>query len=190
MNCLGMLLGCVMGMSIVAVANEPVDQGARPSPPMRPGRGEMMEGGGEMMMILRPMVAKQLDLSSEQQSKIAAIVGSASNELSSLRANMQSLAQKQAELIGAETVDEAAVLKLADEIGKVRSELAKVQLKQMLAARKILTAEQRIKMRDLMKDFMEKREGKRPGARIPKGNNAPDGSLPPAPNVNAVSPKK
>jgi len=189
MKRMAILLGWAMSVATMAFANEPAEQGVRPAQPVRMGRGERMEGGGEM--LLRPMVIKQLALSSEQQSQIAAIVGAASNETSTLRSKMQSLAQKQAELMGPETVDEAAVLQLADEIGKVRSDLAKIQIKQMLAARKILTSDQRLKMREMMKNFMAKNESRRPGGgKIQKGENKHAGAPPPnaAPDTPAPPP--
>ncbi|MEI8138627.1 MAG: Spy/CpxP family protein refolding chaperone [bacterium] len=178
MKNLGIVVGCVVGMTMIATANEPVGQGARPTPPMRQARGEMRDGG-DMLMWMRPVVMKQLELTSEQQSQIAAVVNAATNEISSLRTKMQALAKKQAELMGAEPIDENAVLQLADEIGKVRSDMAKVQIKQMLVARKILTAEQRLKMREMMKNYMDKSEGRRPGGKMLKGENKPgEGSAP------------
>ena len=181
MKYLGIVLSCVLGLTMGVMANEPAEQGARPHPSMRPGKGEMREGG-EMMMLMRPKMVQELKLSSEQQTQIAAVVGSASNEMTALRAQMQSLAQKQAGLMGAEPIDEAAVLRLADEIGKVRSDTAKVQIKQMLAARKILTAEQRLKMREMMKQYMGKREGQRPGSRMMKAEKNPADAPPPKPD--------
>jgi Spy/CpxP family protein refolding chaperone len=172
MKNLGIVMGCVLGMTMIATANEPAEPGARPNPPARQARGEMRDGG-DMMMLMRPMVIKQLELTSAQQSQIADVVNAATNEMSSLRTKMQTLAKKQAELMGAEPIDENAVLQLADEIGKVRSDTAKVQIKQMLAARKILTAEQRLKMREMMKNYLEKSEGRRPGGKMNKGENKP-----------------
>lgn len=191
MKNIGLIVGCVMGLTIIAVASEPADQGARTPPPMRQGRGEPREGG-EMMMLMRPMVVKQLDLSADQQKQISAAIGSASNEMSKLRSSMQAMAKKQATLMGAEPIDEHAVLQLADEIGKVRSDIAKLQITQMLAARKILTAEQRLKMREMMKQFMNNHDGKRPGNKMMKGEakpvGAPSGPVPPPPHENAPQP--
>lgn len=176
MKNIGLMIGCIMGVASMALADEPAAQGGdRQPPPMRQGKGGMMERG-EMMMLMRPAVVKQLELTSEQQAQIAAVVGSASNEMSSLRTKIQTLAKKQAELMGAENIDENAVLQLADEIGKVRSDTAKIQIKQMLAARKILTVEQRLKMREMMKHFMERNEGERPGAKMMRGANKPAGA--------------
>lgn len=196
MNKIRMIMGCVLGMTMGVIAKEPAEQGERPPPPMRQERGGVMEGG-EMMLLMRPMVVKQLELSAAQQSQIAAVVGSATNEAVSLRAKMQELAKKQAELMGGESIDEAAILKLADEIGEIRSEMAKIQIKQMLAARKILTTEQRLKMREMMKHHMEKRGGKgadhnlmrsgrRPAGGAP-GEDAPDAPVPP-PHKEAAPP--
>jgi len=183
-------------MTVMAVANEPAEQGARPTPPKTwQGKSAMMEGG-EMMMWMRPMMFKQLELSQEQQNQIAAVMGSVSNEMNTLRIQAQTLAKKQAELMGAEPIDEQAILQLADEIGGVRSAIAKAQIKQMLAARKILTAEQRLKMRELMKQYLENRDGKRPGkmgkgenklGSTPKGESALGASVtPPVPSVPAA----
>ncbi len=174
MKKIGLIVGCLVGVTMMASANEPAEQAGRQDLAKRPGRGEMM-GGGEMMMLMRPAMVKQLELTSEQQSQMAAVVNSASNEMSSLRSSMQTLAKKQAELMGAETIDENAVLQLADEIGKVRSDMAKMQIKQMLAARKILTAEQRLKMRELVKHSMGKQDGKRFEGKM-KGENKPEAS--------------
>jgi Spy/CpxP family protein refolding chaperone len=139
----------------------------------------MREGGD--MMVLRPAVAKALQLTAEQQAQMTSVAVASSNEMSGLREQMQKLARKQAALMGAEPVDETAVLALADDIGKVRSEMAKVQVKQMLAVRKILTPEQRLKMREKMKNNMGKHEGKRPGPRLNKGEKRPGGEAPPPP---------
>lgn len=144
-----------------AMATEPVKD-PRPQPPMAHGRGGGMEGGGDLMMLMRPMVIKQLNLSPEQQAQIAAAICSASNGMSSLRSKMQSLAKQQAKLMGAEEVDEVAVLKLAGEIGDARTDMSLMQVKQMLSARKILTLEQRQQLREMMRKLMDQREGAGP----------------------------
>lgn len=174
-----LILGCVMGLTMVVMASEPATEGERPGLARLPGGSEMREGGD--MMVLRPAVAKALQLTAEQQAQMTSVAVASSNEMSGLREQMQKLARKQAALMGAEPVDETAVLALADDIGKVRSEMAKVQVKQMLAVRKILTPEQRLKMREKMKNNMGKHEGKRPGPRLNKGEKRPGGEAPPPP---------
>lgn len=161
----GLIVGCFVGMTIVATANEPAEKGPRPPSPIHHGRSEKV--GGEM--LLRPAMIRQLALSNDQQIQIAATVGAASNEMSALRSKVQALAKKQAELMGAEPVDEAAILKLSDEIDAARSGMSRIQVKQLLATRKILTAEQRLKMREMMKRFFEKHEGRAPGPNKPTG---------------------
>lgn len=166
----GLILSCVIGLGISVMANEPSDPGARP-PRVNPWQAGVGEGGDMMMLTLtRPAVVKQLNLSGEQQAQIAAVMNGSSNEMSALRAKMQSLARKQAELMGAETLDETAILTLTDEIGDVRSSMARAQVKQMLAVRKVLTAEQRMKMRAMMKKALENREG--PGGKRREGRPA------------------
>lgn len=174
-----LMMACVMGLTMTVMANEPEAKMERPAGAMLRGGGEMREGGD--MLLLRPAVIKELQLTAEQQAQLATIAGSSSNEMSGLRVQMHALARKQASLMGAEPVDENAVLQLADDIGKVRSEMAKIQLKEMLAARKILTPEQRLKMRERMKNFMGKHEGQRPAGRMIKGERKAGADAPPPP---------
>ncbi len=187
MKKIGLMMSCLVGVSMIAMASEPVEKGPRTSPPMRQGKGDMRDGGG-MMMLMRPMVVKQLELTRDQQAQIAAVVSSGSNEMTSLRAMMQPIAKKQAELMGADVLDENAILQLADEIGKIRSDMAKLQIKEMLAAHKILTVDQRLKLRDMMKNFMAKREGKRPTGKQAKGDgkqgSGESPSAPPPPHAD------
>lgn len=182
MKRMGWIAGCLVGMALGAMADE---QAPPPKAAMLHGRAGGLEKGGDLMMLMRPAVIKQLDLSAEQQAQIAAVSAASSNEISALRTKMLALAGQQAKLMGAESVDEAAVLKLAGEIGDVRKSMSIVQIKQMLAAHKIMTPEQRQKLRGMMKKMMDRPEGDRPGfagkrdRKGGEGNDRP--ALPPPP---------
>lgn len=146
-------MGCVVGMATIALSQAP----AGGPPPMKPqGRWGMGAMEGEDMPIMR--LIKQLDLSKDQKEQMRVIVSGSTNTMRDLHAKMQALAQTQAELFSQDTPDEAAVLKAADEISQVRSAIGKMQIKQMLAIQKILTPEQRVKVRETMKNHLEKRE--------------------------------
>lgn len=183
MNRMGWIAGCLVGIALGAMADEQA-----PPPPkaaMLHGRAGGLEKGGDLMMLMRPAVIKQLDLSAEQQARIAEVSAVSSNEIGLLRTKMLALAAQQVKLMGAESVDEAAVLKLAGEIGDVRKSMSIVQIKQMLAAHKLMTPEQRQKMRGMMKKLMDRHEGDQPGLAGKRdrkggvGNNRP--ALPPPP---------
>lgn len=164
MKHMGWIAGCLAGMVMGAMAEGP-PQEMRPHPPMAQGKAGIMDGSGELMMLTRPIVAKQLNLSPEQQAQIAAAISTSSNAMSALRTKIQMLAKEQAKLMGASEVDEAAIVKLAGEIGDARTEIAVLQVRHMLAARKILTVEQRQQLREMMRKFMDRREGPGPGGK-------------------------
>jgi len=61
-----------------------------------------------------------------------------------------------------------------DALGAVRLQLAKQRMHQLLAAQKILTSEQRTKLRELMKSRMEKmREGRKEARGARRQKDAP-----------------
>ena len=104
------------------------------------------------------------------------VISGSTNEMRTLSSKMQEAAKNQAELMGQDSPNEEAVMKGVDEIAKIRAEIGRIRMKQMLAIQKILTPEQRAKMREKMKEQMEKRGV--PGARMKhKGeglNKSPD----------------
>jgi Spy/CpxP family protein refolding chaperone len=170
-----------MVMTMLATANEPAASGAPVAPAasevkakrpeaIRENRGGMMGAGmgmaGDMSMLTSPMATKMLEITETQKVQIAAIVASTSNEISALRIKRQELTKKMVELWGADTLDEEAILKMSDQVEGTRSEMAKVQIKQMLAARKILTPEQRQKMREMMTRRMDRRGENRPESKM------------------------
>lgn len=146
---------CAMTVAAVAVAEEkpaggPPERGDRHPGVM--GRGPMQDGGG----MMNPMQFRELGLSKEQMQQMKAILTGSTNEMVALHARMKEVGKKQADLMGQDLPDEEAVLKAADELAQINAEMARIRMKQMLAAQKILTPEQRQKMRAKMKERMEK----------------------------------
>lgn len=159
-----MVAGCSVGLvaaMVVAADKAAGDKTAEKAAGDRPGRGEwhsgmgMMEGDMPMMPLMQ--MHKDLGLTPEQIQQIKDAASGSTKEMEALRSKMQAAAKAQAELMGQDSPNEEAILKGTDEIGKIRTDMARIRVKQMLAMQKVLTPEQRTKMREKMKAQMEKR---------------------------------
>ena len=60
---------------------------------------------------------------------------------------------KQLELMKADKIDEAAVMKAIDEVFELRKEMAKEQIRRVIAVKSILTSEQIAKAREAVKSM-------------------------------------
>jgi Spy/CpxP family protein refolding chaperone len=184
--------GCMVAMAAAA------EQGAAPEgAPTAPdggrkgmrehGRAPMMEarefGEGMIMRALAPdsPIAKEIGLTDDQRKALKGVMDSAVEEMKGLQAKMREAGKKQVEMMGQNTPDEAAILKGVEEIGALRTQIAKVTTKQILAAQKVLTTEQRAELRGMIKSRMaEMREqgqggkGKMKGAGGKKSPPAPE----------------
>lgn len=166
-----LVTGCLIGFVTMGVAQEkPAEQKERHMA-RRVGL-EMGPMEGDMPMM---QMHKELDLSKEQMKQMKSIFSGSTNEMMTLQSRMQEAAKAQAELMSQDMPNEEAVLKGADEIAKIRAEIGRIRIKQILETRKILTPEQRVKMREKMNARMEKnrKDGgqmKRPD-REPKGDS-------------------
>lgn len=174
--------GMALGLVSVAVARENApDDPQRPLPQRMMGEG-MMEGRMAMQFLLRD---KDLGLTSEQQQQIMAIRSSSTNEMRQLETRMRDVVRAQAELMSQDLPNEDAVLKGAEELSKLHATLNRLRLKQVLEVRKILTPEQRVKMREKMKARMDKagmkgdRSKTRSHDRRKAGENGPGHEPPP-----------
>lgn len=193
--------GCAMAVTAVAEDAAPAAAGAPKAPDggykgmHERGRGMMMEGRdfgeGMIMRALAPdsPIAKELGLTKEQIEALKGVMRSASEELKGLHEKMQAAARKQAEMMSANTPDEAAVLKGVEEIGALRTQIAKVTTRQILAAQKILTVEQRAELRGMikarmgeMRERMQEKMGQGEGKeRVRKSKNEGGAPVPAAP---------
>jgi len=143
-------------------------QGSKVPPGPREHRGPamMMEGGdmGEALLLraLAPdsPAARQLNLTPEQVKSLKAIFKDGEKEQAELREKMKQAAVRQAELMMQDAPEEAAVMKGVETIGEIRIALAKLFTRKILAAQKVLTPEQRTKLRELMKEHREKMRGR------------------------------
>lgn len=111
-------------------------------------------------MILRmlagdPRTAQELGLSEAQVKEIKESMASSDKEMTELNGKLEQAAMRQGELWKADTLDEEAILKAVGDTDEIRSQVAKMRAKQALAALKVLTPEQRTKLRATIKQRME-----------------------------------
>ena len=161
----------------------------------REGMGQMMGmmgGMGGMDPVVRavsnPAIAEKLGLSEEQKAKIKAATGTPEANREAQK-KIREATMKQAELMRAEKIDEAAVMAAIDEVFDLRKAMAKEQAKRSITIKSVLTPEQAKKAQEELKNGFAprgergprragQREGMGPqGARGPRG----DGNMPPPP---------
>ena len=159
-----------------------------PRPEGRPGQPRQF-GLGMEARLLQWVVnnPKELDLTDVQLKALKQELLDQTKERIDLNAKMETAAVNQAALLEADQPDEAALMKTVEETGRIRTEIAKLEIRHLLKVRQILTPEQRTKLREKMKEQMKTRwEGRQEGRERPMrpaaGATQPPGSPPsPAP---------
>lgn len=160
-------------MAFAAFAQEPAvpasdAAGAAPvAKAMRPHRPQMMGGAMDPLVraVMNPKFASKIGLTDEQKAKLADLRGGKS-ENRELQAKVRAGMEKQVELLKAEKIDEAAVMKAIDEVFEARKEMAKAQTRRTIAVRTILTPEQVAKALESMKEM----RGPRPARNMPSAS--------------------
>lgn len=180
--------------ALAAMAQEQTGGGGHPTR-MRGGR----MGGTPMMMaeplmraVMMPQVAEKLNLTPEQRAKIDALKGGRDAN-AALQEKVRAGMQKQAELLKAEKIDEAAVMAALDEVWEARKEIAKAQTRRVIAVKSLLTPEQIAIALEEMKNArgnMERRRGPRPagGPRGPRGKGPKAAETSAAPAATPAAP--
>ncbi len=196
----------VAALCCAAFADAP-EGGARPEGGRRgfgprEGMGQMMGMMGGMggidpavvRAVSNPAFAEKLGLSEEQKAKIkaASVTPEANREA---HKKLRDASMKQAELMRAEKIDEAAVMAAIDEAFELRKTMAKEQAKRTIAIKSVLTPEQVKKAQEEMKHGFAprgergpRRGGPREGmGKGPQGDKGPGegGDKPAAPAPEA-----
>ena len=141
-------------------------------------------------MVSNPKAAEKLGLTEEQKAKLKEInkVSAANREM---HKKVHEATMRQFELMKADKIDEAAVMKAIDEVFELRKEMAKAQVKRVIAVKSVLTPEQIEKAREEVKKMFEQRgekgqwrgeKGPRQGrmrGRGPRGGDRPEPPKPP-----------
>ena len=167
-----LILTFAAALATVALAQEPANpgEGAKPERravrPMGP-RGDRMPAGLPMMMdsVLRmtadPQFAAKLGLTDDQAAKLKEIAKDRGRDRDAQK-QIRKCMDRQAELLGAEKIDEAAVMATVDELCEARKASMKDYIKRMIAARAVLTPEQLEKAKSLVNEFRGGRRPQRP----------------------------
>jgi Spy/CpxP family protein refolding chaperone len=176
--------GAAAVLAVLAMAGLTVlaqEQGDRPRAERGPGGPR--PGGGEMLgriierLAMDPKVAEELGLSAEQVGKIKAKAEELKAGRQGTISKLQAAEEKQRALMQAEPLDEAALLKGLDELGALRLDIARQDVKAMVAVHSILTPDQVKKLRERARERMQGAGEQRRERRGAQG----DGVKPPAP---------
>ena len=129
--------------------------------PRRPGGPGFHGGMGGMrhhemgmdpivFAVSRPKIVEKLGLTDDQKAKLKAVTDRAKEGRESMK-KVREATMKQFELMKAEKVDEAAVMKAIDEVYELRKQIAKEQVRRVIEIKSILTPEQIAKAREEMR---------------------------------------
>ena len=179
----GIVTMLVLAVASLAWAQEPTGGqpaaggGGEPRDRMGSGRMGMQRFDMADMLLRNQKTADELKLTDDQKTKLKDASVQFKTQLIDLNAELDKSAVKQAEMMLEDTPDEAAILKGVDEASAVRAKIARVQAQQLLTIHKLLTPEQRTKLREISDQRMKDRAAGR-GSRDNRGEAPPP---PPAP---------
>ena len=125
------------------------------------GFGGGMMGDPAVMAATNPKIAEKIGLSAEACEQIKKLDTDNRAKVQELQKKTRELMEKQAQLMKAEKIDEAAVMAAIDELFECRKEMAKTQTKRLISVKSLLTPEQITKATELLKEFRRERMAKR-----------------------------
>ena len=107
-----------------------------------------------------PQMSEKLGISDEQKTKLKELKSGGRN--SETQKKVREATERQAELLNADKIDEAAVMKAVDEVFELRKEMAKEQIRRVIAVKSILTSEQIAKALEAVKSMSGPRDERSP----------------------------
>jgi len=116
------------------------------------GREEMME-----RLLESPEVRERLGLSEEQVEKIKKELLDIKMEMVELKAEMEKVGLEQAKAMTSKEIDEDELMDLVEKAGKLRTKMAKLQIKKLVLFRKNIDPEKMQGMRDQLRERMRDR---------------------------------
>jgi Spy/CpxP family protein refolding chaperone len=149
-----------------------------------------------MRMLGNPKIVKELGLSEAQVKTLRDAEFETQKRFADLRAELEKAGLDQAKLMTETSVDEKALMATVEKTGALRTEMAKLHVRQLLLLRNTLTPEQRDKAQAMMRRAMEQRrshaEGRQgaqgagpmgpgPDGQRAQGQPRPQGTPPPPP---------
>lgn len=153
-------------LTFAVFAQEPAEK-AWPKPHAGP-KAMHMQGAIEPVVraALNPKVAEKLGLTEEQTARLKALAADRDAN-KALQSQVRKGMERQAELLNAEKIDEAAVMAALDEVWAAKKEIAKLQTKRVIAVREVLTPDQ---IKQALEEFKSIR-GERKRRHGEKGKN-------------------
>jgi Spy/CpxP family protein refolding chaperone len=154
--------------SVQAEGKPPRDNERKKMPPR--GREEMGRGPGGRpdkslieRFISNPNVVKKLGLSDDQVELLKSSSDQTKIKLAELQEAMREAGKKQAQQITADNLDEQAVMEAVEEVGRIRTEMAKLRTRDIMMLKKLMTPEQREQLKKVMKHQRQGGKGSKGG---------------------------
>lgn len=176
----------VAGVATICVASTVFGQPPREG--RRAGGGEGMEGHEPLIsrIVDNPKIAERLGLSDEQVDALRKESYSAREKEIKLRAELELAGLEQAKLLTSKEVDEDSLMQAVEKTGKIRTELAKLRVKQLLVIKETLSEEQLNQIRSAMRE--RRHQGNRIGGRKGGPNGMRSNGPPRGPGMEDSTP--
>ena len=123
----------------------------------REQRREMDQNAMLGKALRHPRVAEKLGLTQAQRRAIDERLASLEEAQIALRSELEKAALKQARLMMAEKLDEAALMAVVEETGRIHTEMAKLRIQHLLFMRQTLTPDQVEKARSIIREGQKQR---------------------------------
>jgi Spy/CpxP family protein refolding chaperone len=160
------MLGGVLAVAAllhISMAEEPA---ARPGPPWpsdRPGHEGRPDEGMLIKLLGDGDTIRALGLGEEQVKGLRDKAFTLQQAAIKMRADLEFAGLEQAKLLTQDAVNEEALMSLVEKTGRIRTELAKVQMRQILLLRTAFTPEQRARIHQFVAARRERFAGKGDG---------------------------
>jgi Spy/CpxP family protein refolding chaperone len=169
----------MVGMMVCGAGLTGLGQTAAPPPhaPRADGERPMLQ-----WLASDPGIGKELGLTTNQTETIKRLRFDTQKQMIDLRARLEHAAEAQAELISQDSPNEAALMKAVEEAGTARTDIAKLEVRRLLAVHNVLTPEQRAKLRERFSEWRKTHQAKRMDRpRLPRQEQQGPGQEPPPP---------
>ena len=189
-------MAILMGTLILGASSIHAVQGERPQRgeegSRRAGREEGRprghqagpQGGMVKRLISNPKAAARLGLSDEQIAELKSGIAAIEAKEKELHGSMQELGRKQMELLKSADVERSVIYQVIDQLGDVRTQMAKCRIDRLFIIRSVLSDEQQSQLRKHMqsghrqaRDRKEREAGQRrpkEGEERPSRRNRPE----------------
>ncbi len=124
------------------------------------GKGQKQPGMQEAMIariVTNPRIAKEIGLTEDQVTTLKDANTSMREKQIDLRAELEKIVLRQADLLTAADLEEKAIMKILDQKYDVMKQMEGLRIKTVLLVRKTLTTEQIQKIKEMMKKRMSQR---------------------------------